>query len=298
MATSGKLLALDIGGSAIKYGLWDGEAIGGSGRVPTPCEDLDCFVEAVDGIVGKAGDVMGLAISAPGRIDVEKGSIIDGGMLRCMYGRSFKEIFGPRYSLPVSVFNDGKCAALAEIGYGCLKNVENAIVVVFGSGIGGGIVINHDVVVGPHRAAGELSGLLSDMSHPDWQHVFAMQCGIHGLSKAVEDAGGPADLDGIGVFRLVREGDGAAIEGLRDFCRKAAYYLVNLQFVMDPEFFAIGGGISNDPLFLEYLREAVDEVNEAFPYTFVKPEVVACEHRSDANLVGAAYHWEREHGGR
>ncbi len=295
MADEKRLLVLDIGGSAIKYGFWDGEEIGGTGKVPTPCEDLDGFVAAVDGVVEEAGEVRGLAISAPGRIDVERGAIIDGGAVRCMRGQSFKELLGPRYDLPVSVFNDGKAAALAEIGYGCLRDIANAIVVVFGTGIGGGIVINHDVVIGAHRAAGELSGLCGNMDEVGWPSLFAYQCGIHGLAKEVEVAGGPAGLDGIGIFKLVREGSEAATAGLRSFCEKAAFHFFNLQSVTDPEVFAIGGGISNDPLFLDYLREAVDAVGERFPYYFAKPTLIPCTFRSDANLVGAAYHFEREH---
>ncbi len=298
MASEKKLLALDLGGSAIKYGLWDGVEISATGKVPTPCEDLDCLLEALAGIIEGAGEVRGIAMSAPGLIDVETGTVLAGGAIRCSRGQSFKELLGSRHGLPISVFNDGKAAALAEIGYGCLREISNAIVVVFGTAIGGGIVINHDVVIGSHLAAGELSGLCANVNEIGWPYLFGFQCGMYGLAQAVEDAGGPAKLDGISVFKLVREGDEAAITGLRNLCEKAAFHFFNLQSVTDPEVFAIGGGVSNDPLFLEYLREAVDAVGEKFPYYFAKPKLISCTFRSDANLVGAAYHFEREYEGK
>ncbi len=89
-----------------------------------------------------------------------------------------------------------------------------------------------------------------------------------------------------------QEGDARVEEGLRILRRRAAWNLCNLQVVTDPEVFAIAGGISNEPRFISYLREAVDELADVIPQHFERPELVPCEFKASANLVGAAYAWE------
>ena len=97
----------------------------------------------------------------------------------------------------------------------------------------------------------------------------------------------PSEVDGIQVFEAVNSGDSDAQECLQKFTREIAIQLFNLQTVLDPERFAIGGGISAQPVFIDYIRNYLKELYAKCPYHVPHADVVACKFQNDANLIGA-----------
>ena len=160
-------LLIDIGGTFIKYSLADEQArkISG-GKVPTPLTNMDDLLAAIEGFAAPLqGQFVGCAISMPGRIDTRNGIAHTGGMLSAfMWEQPFAAQVEARLGVPVTIANDGKCAAAAEGWTGALAGVENGLVLVLGTGIGGGIILNGKVLMGAHAAAGEVSGLVSNMA--------------------------------------------------------------------------------------------------------------------------------------
>ena len=135
-------LLIDIGGTFIKYSLADEQArkISG-GKVPTPLTNMDDLLAAIEGFAAPLqGQFVGCAISMPGRIDTRNGIAHTGGMLSSfMREQPFAAQVEARLGVPVTIANDGKCAAAAEAWTGALAGVENGLVLVLGTGIGGGI---------------------------------------------------------------------------------------------------------------------------------------------------------------
>ena len=135
-------LLIDIGGTFIKYSLADEQArkISG-GKVPTPLTNMDDLLAAIEGFAAPLqGQFVGCAISMPGRIDTRNGIAHTGGMLSTfMWEQPFAAQVEARLGVPVTIANDGKCAAAAEGWTGALAGVENGLVLVLGTGIGGGI---------------------------------------------------------------------------------------------------------------------------------------------------------------
>ena len=135
-------LLIDIGGTFIKYSLADEQArkISG-GKVPTPLTNMDDLLAVIDGFAAPLqGQFVGCAISMPGRIDTRNGIAHTGGMLSAfMWEHPFAAQVEARLGVPVTIANDGKCAAAAEGWTGALAGVENGLVLVLGTGIGGGI---------------------------------------------------------------------------------------------------------------------------------------------------------------
>lgn len=135
-------LLIDIGGTFIKYSLADEQArkISG-GKVPTPLTNIDDLLAAIEGFAAPLqGQFVGCAISMPGRIDTRNGIAHTGGMLSAfMWEQPFAAQVEARLGVPVTIANDGKCAAAAEGWTGALAGVENGLVLVLGTGIGGGI---------------------------------------------------------------------------------------------------------------------------------------------------------------
>ena len=80
-----------------------------------------------------------------------------------MWEQPFAALLEQQLGVPVTIANDGKCAAAAEAWTGSLAGVDNGLVLVLGTGIGGGIILNGKVYMGSHSAAGEVSNLVTEL---------------------------------------------------------------------------------------------------------------------------------------
>lgn len=290
--------AADVGGTAVKWAVVTPEyQVVKKGSFPMEFTDGDSLLSAIAGTAGQQKEAFaGAGISMPGTLfDDEDGVVHGGGHLRFMnqvpMGKSLRE----RLGIPVYVENDGKSCALGEYAVGALRGHRIGVVMVLGSGVGGGIVIDGNVYKGAHCFAGEMSFVqLRPGSTQDMTQRFGGSGGWKTglLRNVLEEKGYPADteLDGNGIFELINGGDEAAIRGLRRYAADIAMQIWNLQAILDPEIFAIGGGISEQPALMAAIQEAIDEMVEQNSLKqFPVPVVMRCEHGNDANLLGAVY---------
>ncbi len=296
-------LGIDVGGSAIKYSLLTekGEILE-KGDVPTPTHDVEAFVEAVGGIYDRyAGKVEAMAMSAPGRIDSNRGYFYTGGALSFAVDFDMQAALEKRIPIPFSIENDGKCAGLAELWVGSLKGYRSGSIIVLGSGIGGAIILDGKLVRGETFAAGEYSGISTrwDLPQEGFANVWAMQNSTNGLVMAYAKEIGkePQELNGRIFFDAVNAGDETANRVLRTFCAQLVTGIYSLQIILDVQRFCIGGGISKQPKLMEYIQEELDKCFDAMPAFCPahKPEVVTCTSGNDANMIGALYHYLYEY---
>lgn len=291
-----KYLTIDIGGSAIKYGVIDEELnFITKGSVPTPTDTKEnLFRDLKTILVNTDESVEGVAISMPGVIDNESGFAYTGGALEYVMDENLADELEEFLEHDVTICNDAKSAALAEMGYGNLQGIDNAIVVVLGTGIGGAVVINGKLVKGTHFSAGEFSFILGDVHNPvDSSKMFAAHNGIRGLTKEIEIASGLAGIQGIEAFRMIREGSEEVLQGVRNFCTKLAFHLFNMQVILDVERIVIGGGISQEPMMIKLINEAADQQFIPRYRAITKPEITTCKFMNDANLIGALYNFKQ-----
>ncbi len=289
-----KYLAIDAGGTFVKYAIITQECeILEKGKIPTVREPREAVVKMFVQIYEKyQGEVDGVALSMPGFVDCKTGYQTTGGAFGCMCNANLPELLRDEIDVPITVENDARCAGMAEVWKGALKDCNDGIVMVVGTGIGGAIIRNREVITGSHYAAGELSYLFVNAEKTqEWGNVFGRVNGVAMMvNKVAARKGIPAaELDGEKVFEMANNGDQEVVEEIRSFAHGIAVQAVNLQFITDPEKIAIGGGISVQPLFIELLREEVDKLNSLVPWEVHKPEITACEFTSDANLIGAVY---------
>ncbi len=289
-------LVLDVGGSAIKWAVMDDDAaILEKGEVKTPLDSFESFMKAVVELYESKADIEGIAISLPGNIDVSTGYVYAPGALSFNANRNIVDEIHKYIKLPVSVENDGKCAALAEVWKGKLKDHKDGIVLIIGTGIGGGVVIDRKVLKGQHFFAGEFSYLITDINQPDFRSAFALNgsasalCGTYAKLKGLD----PKEVNGKLVFERIKENDAEAIEALDKMTKALAVQIYNLQCAFDPELILIGGGVSKQELLLNKIKEKLDEVYGAIPPFFTIPhaQVDTCEYFNDSNLIGALYHY-------
>lgn len=297
----GKYLTIDVGGTAIKYALMDEEAnIQEKGEEPTPMEGLEVYLDTLEKIYRKYdGQVEAVCMSAPGRIDAQKGYFYTGGALTYIHEINLAEALKDRIPVPFTAENDAKAAALAELWKGSMKGVTNGTVVVLGTGIGGALIINGALYRGSTFAAGEYSCMGVDLVKPYGEGLnWALTASTTGLIAAYARHANadPKELNGRIIFDKVNAGDPVALETLNEFCLYVYNGIISLQTVIDVERVAIGGGISKQPVLIETIRKVAKEQYEKLPgyYPMSLPEIVPCTFGNDANMIGALYHYLHE----
>ncbi|MEI5993009.1 ROK family protein [Candidatus Enterococcus mansonii] len=279
------ILAFDFGGSAVKYGIWNGQEITDKGKFITPKtwdEMKASLYDVYDGITQK---VEGVAFSAPGVVDVQKQMI--NGISAIPYIHKFnifKEL-EELFKLPVSIENDANCAGMAEIYEGVAKGKKEVVFVVVGTGIGGAIFHKGKIVKGAHLYGGEfglmyLSGgetfsKLGTAVQMAWRY-----CERKGVDKEA--------FSGEDVFAFAKAGDEVALEEVNNFYEYLTQGLFSIQFSLDPEMIVLGGGVSAKKGLLDEINQRMKVKLAHFELHDFIPQIVACEFKNDANLIGAA----------
>ncbi|MEE0779936.1 MAG: ROK family protein [Massilimicrobiota sp.] len=284
-----KYLVLDVGGSSIKYALMDEQAqIYERGSTPTPQDTLEHFIETIGQLYDDyKGGIEGIALSMPGIIDPQKGYCFTGGALSYIRDIPMKEKLQQRCPCPITIGNDAKCAGAAEFGFGNLQDVEDGVVIVLGTAVGGCVIHQGEVQYGKHFFGGEFSMIFSHGI--DGEDFWWATNGILGLLKCVQKRlSTQQEYTGIEIFEMANQGHLEVQKAIKDFVTILVKRIYSLQCVLDPEKFVIGGGISAQPLLFEYIQQVNDEIFENNDY-YVKPVIEPCYYRNDANLVGALY---------
>lgn len=291
-----KYLALDLGGTAIKYGVLDEELnFSAHGKIDARTDSQEVVFEDLRKIYDEYGEgVEGVCISMPGVIDRKKGFAHTGGAYQWVNKMPIATMLSEEFGVPVTICNDAKSAALAEIGYGNMQYVTNGMCIILGTGIGGAIIVNGNLVDGTHFSSGEFSFLRGHVDdRTNRRDIFYATNGVGGFKAALKKATGLDEIDGLKAFRMIKEDHNEeALQGVKEFCLDLAHHIYNLQAVLDCERVLIGGGISNEPMFIDLVREAVDTVFDgAFAPVIPKPQVMVCRFQADANLIGAVYNF-------
>ncbi len=304
-------LCFDGGGTYVKYAVMSGNGeILYRSKYETPRDDLDTFLARIRGIWEQYPDVSGIALSMPGIIDIDKGYMRNAGAIRCCASTYLCDLISEQCgNLPVSVENDGKAAARAEMISGALKDADTGVVILLGTGIGGTVFVNRRIIRGSHLWAGELSyhylrnqqlfGEEHVLDHDEFDCRYSTVCTPAGIVKRYAELSGETGLtrtDCELVFERMDRGDSYALQAVRDSVRDLAMMIFNIQCTIDPDAFAIGGGISEQDSYIDMLREAVKAYVPSDQPLCPEPVIRPCRYRSDANLIGALYRFFEQYG--
>ena len=309
-----KYLVLDYGGSAVKLALMDKEAdVLASAEYPAPTASLESLLETARSIAEEyRGEYSGVAVSLPGVIDTRRGIAHTTSPYHCPADTPLAALYSEIYGVPVTIANDGKCAVNAELHKGALKGIQSGAVLALGTGIAGGIVIDGRVWAGTRGAAGELSFFLrshellleaaataSAQKREDtfyeasWEYR-ASTTGLLRRYRSLKGLSADAVLTGRSFFEAYDAADPCAAEALDAFAADVAVGIFSLQFALDAQRYAIGGGISSRAEVTEKIRLAYEHIHNALG-GFTLPEIVPCRYRNGANQIGALmFHLEKE----
>lgn len=292
------ILAVDLGGTDVKFGIVDqhGKLLEkGKTKTPTSLEDL---ISHIHDKVQYFSEYMieGIAISAPGAV-TETGVIEGASAIPYIHGPNIIELLEKKTGLRVEIENDANCSALAEIWKGTAEGKKDIAVVVIGTGVGGALIKNGRIHKGVHLHGGEFGYMvLNPTNLGKGQNTFSE---LASTSSIIRRAASYKKVDvstltGEKVFDLASEGDQACVQAIDEFYHMLAIGLYNIQYAYDPELILIGGGISNREDILQAINEKLALVLEKIDIATIKPQIDRCHFFSDANLIGAAYHYQQQ----
>ncbi len=280
-----KYMAVDVGGTSIKYTLTDKNAeITKLNEIKTRREPGKLF-ESLDEIISPhLKEISGIAMSFPGKINVEKGIVHLIATFTWICDMPLKSMLEEKYGVPVWIENDGKCAALAEYWKGNLTDIDNGMVIGLGTEIAGGIILNGELYRGSNESAGEISSILTDFKNLDNEKRFGKIGGHKNLTEEYNDS--------YGLFEKYSEGDKTAKEVIRNFSRTIAAGIVTIQSVLDVEKFCIGGGISAQDVLIAEIKESVHEFFKVKSSEAInEPAIERCYFKNASGCVGAIYNF-------
>lgn len=226
-------------------------------RIATPSHDYHAIIEAISGLVRQAqGDCrateFSLGIGIPGAISPATG-LIKNANTTCLIGQPFQHDLQQALQHEVRLANDADCFALSEATDGAGAGYASVFGVILGTGCGGGIVINGQLLHGPNAIAGEWGhNPLPWQTERDSANLC--YCGKHGCIETFLSGPGlqrhAAALTGI--ERTVPqwqqgalEQDAQAIAALDYYYHCLARALASIINVLDPAAIVLGGGLSN-----------------------------------------------------
>ena len=286
-----KYLTIDVGGTSIKYTITDRNAeITKINEIRTRREPGKLF-ESLDEIISPdINEIAGIALSFPGKINVETGTVSIIATFPWICDMPLKSMLEEKYNMPVWIENDGKCAALAEFWKGNLTGIENGMVIGLGTETAGGIILNGKLYRGSSESAGEISSILTDFKNLDNEKRFGKVAGHKNLTEAYNDKKG--NIDSYELFERYSKGDETAREVIRNYSRTVAAGIVTIQSVLDVEKFCIGGGISAQDILISEIKDIVHEFfcvksSEAIN----EPAIERCRFMNASGCVGALYNF-------
>ena len=309
-------IGIDIGGTKVAGGLVDADGtVIARARRDTPHRSTrpkvveDTIIDTVEELRAAAGDgnVVAVGIGAAGFVAADRATVVFAPHLSWRH-EPLREALARRIEVPLFVDNDANAAAWAEWRFGAAGEETNVVMITLGTGIGGAILMNGEVVRGRYGIAGEFGHMqvvpgghrCECGNRGCWEQyasgnalVREARTLVVAQSPIATDlidrvAGDPSGLTGPLVTEAAREGDQTSVELLADVGTWLGVGIANLAAALDPGLFVIGGGVSAAGELL--LGPARDTYRRQLTGRGYRPEarVVAARLGNEAGLIGAA----------
>lgn len=295
------ILAVDIGGSYIKHGLWLNERLEDRATVRTP-SSLSEFYDLIQVIINEHNAwlesmskdyyIEGIAISAPGTVDTQAGIIKGISAVPYIHGFNIVEAMEERFKLRVTIENDANCVALAELYYGAAKTNGVVLFLVIGTGIGGAWAINKTLMKGPNLFGGEFGYMFmhEEKNYSQYGSIVNIVKSYNTEQKL------SAPITGSELFDLALRGDSVASQYIERFYHHLARGIFNLLVAFDPEVVLIGGGISVREDIIQRLTEEIYQLflSQGVSRDQYHVNLKQCQFTDGANLVGAVVNYNNQ----
>lgn len=307
-------LAIDLGGTKIAAAVVreDGAIIAHATR-PTDAQKggdwvlnrvKEAVLEALDASRLHPERLAGVGMGTPGIVDAQRGVMLsDAVNIPDWQGRDLKAELERVLSVPAFVDNDANAAALGELIFGAGKGVNHLVYVTLGTGVGGGVIVNGELIRGATFAAGEIGHIPVDPNGPrcgcgsyGCVEAFASGPAIatrareyvrQGVTTKLQTMASPDEITAEHVASAAQQGDPLACFVLAEAGKYLGIALAGIVNLLNPERIIIGGGVAQaGDLLLEPVRW---EIRRRALLTAVDVvQVVPAALGTDAGILGAA----------
>jgi glucokinase len=263
-------IGVDVGGTKIAAALADGKGrIYARDKTSTPRGAkpkavLKTIAGLVKGLLGESGlrlkDVRGIGVGVPGIVDPDEGRMLAApnvALAGVRVGKELEKTLGP----DTVVGNDVNLGVLGEQWLGAARGFQNVVGIFPGTGVGGGVIVGGELLLGAHGAAAELGHVVVDPEGP------LCGCGIRGCLEALasrtaiereirravrrgeksivtELAGRSLEvIKSKTLSKALKRKDPVVGRAFRQAARALGLACVSLRHVFDPELFVFGGGL-------------------------------------------------------
>lgn len=292
---------IDIGGTTIKMGLFceNGQLLD-KWEIKTRTADageaiLPDIVEQIFQKQKKHGilkeEIIGIGVGVPAAVCGD--GIVESTTNLGWGYKAVKDELTNLSRYRVIVENDANVAVLGEMWKGAGIGYENLVMVTLGTGVGGGIITNGQLVTGVKGGAGEIGEIIVDYETaengekiPRNLEYYASATGLVRMAKkTLSDNTRKTSLmienvTAKAVFDAMKKGDAVAIEITERFGCYLGQTLFNLAMTLEPELFVVGGGVSKaGDVLLEVIKKYYHNTNSKLALATLG---------NDAGIYGAA----------
>ena len=280
--------ALDIGGTSIKSGLWNGIELVHTREQATNAKNGGAYVvERAIEILKTYEPFDAIGISTAGQVDSVRGCIRYANENIPGYtGMELRRILEEAFHVPVAVENDVNAAAAGEAAFGAGKEEKDFLCITYGTGVGGAIVINGSVYTGSAFSAGEFGGILV---HPEDRvpgNPFSGCYEKYASATALVEAAKKLDpeLDnGRKIFSRFQEEPVKKL--VDDWIDEIVYGLITVIHIFNPSCVILGGGVMAQP----YVANQVEKrVRGEIMDSFTNVNISQAQLGNQAGMLGAA----------
>lgn len=285
-------MVLDIGGTAIKSGLFDGETLSDIQETPTEAGLGGAHV------VQRSKDIIAsyrercpfdrIGISTAGQVDPVSGQIIYANENIPGYtGTRLGEIIAQTFHVPTAVENDVNAAAIGESVFGAGKGRREFVCLTYGTGVGGAIFSGGRLYSGCSYSAGEFGAIVThpedrDIGSDMFSGCYEKYASVTALVKSAVQLDPTLD-SGRKIFERIDEPEVRAL--VDRWTTEIVYGLITIVHMLNPECVILGGGIMEQPCVLEQLREKLyPNIMPSFRHVQIKRAALG----NRAGMLGAA----------
>lgn len=313
---SKKLLGIDLGGTTIKFGILtlEGEVQEKWAIETNTLENgrhiVSDIVESLKHRLSLYGltkdDFLGIGMGSPGAVDRTSKTVTGAFNLNWTDTQEVGSVIEKEVGIPFFIDNDANVAALGERWVGAGANNPDVVFVTLGTGVGGGVIADGNLIHGVAGAGGEIGHMIVDP-----ENGFTCTCGNKGCLETVASATGvvrvarqlaeqyegssaiKAAIDNgdtvtsKDIFIAAEDGDKFANSVVERVSRYLGLAAANISNILNPDSVVIGGGVSAAG---EFLRSRVEKyfVTFAFPQVKKSTKIKIAELGNDAGIIGAA----------
>jgi len=291
-------LGIDLGGSKIEIIALDHQdQTLLRKRLPTPQGNYQATLQTIVKLVTTTEQTLGqqgtVGIAIPGTLSPSTG-LIKNANSTCLIGQPFDRDLSTLLQRPIRLSNDANCFVLSEARDGAAAGAAVVFGVIIGTGTGGGIAINQQVLTGPNAIAGEWGHNPLPWPQPHELPGPPCYCGKSGCLETF--LSGPAlaydyqqaTATPPTIVALAQAGEKAAQACLARYADRLARGLASIINVLDPNVIVLGGGLSN----MDYLYTEVPRLWGRYVFsdhldTLLTPAL----HGDSSGVRGAARLW-------